>query len=213
MQPTLESDRATRTARTTNTSDGARERTRRLLLEHASALLGQGQMASVAEVAQHAGVSRATAYRYFATRGKMISAVVDDSLGRVREAAASFADGRRRIEELFRQTFPRLREYEPQLRAALQVSLSDMALERAGKLGEEPYRRGHRVDILSRAAMPLKARLGKRGRREYVQVLRLLETFSVEEVAAAVRQASENGGAASPAMPPAAIRMTPNTMW
>jgi hypothetical protein len=35
----------------------------------------------------------------------------------------------------------------------------------------------------------MEARLSKRGRREYVQVLRLLETFSVEEVAAAVRQA------------------------
>jgi transposase len=35
----------------------------------------------------------------------------------------------------------------------------------------------------------MEARLGKRGRREYVQVLRLLETFSMEEVAAAVRQA------------------------
>jgi len=35
----------------------------------------------------------------------------------------------------------------------------------------------------------MEARLGKRGRREYVQVLRLLETFSLPEVAAAVRQA------------------------
>ncbi len=35
----------------------------------------------------------------------------------------------------------------------------------------------------------MEARLGKRGRREYVQVLRLLETFSIEEVAVAVRQA------------------------
>jgi transposase len=35
----------------------------------------------------------------------------------------------------------------------------------------------------------MEARLGKRGRREYVQVLRLLETFSLSEVAAAVRQA------------------------
>jgi hypothetical protein len=35
----------------------------------------------------------------------------------------------------------------------------------------------------------MEARLGKRGRREYVQVLRLLETFSVAEVAAAVGQA------------------------
>jgi transposase len=35
----------------------------------------------------------------------------------------------------------------------------------------------------------MEARLGKRGRREYVQVLRLLETFSMEEVTVAVRQA------------------------
>ena len=35
----------------------------------------------------------------------------------------------------------------------------------------------------------MEARLGKRGRREYVQVLRLLETFSISEVAAGIRQA------------------------
>jgi transposase len=37
----------------------------------------------------------------------------------------------------------------------------------------------------------MEARLGKRGRREYVQVLRLLETFALVEVGAAVRQALE----------------------
>jgi hypothetical protein len=36
--------------------------------------------------------------------------------------------------------------------------------------------------------LQMEARLGKRGRREYVQVLRLLETFSLPEVTAAVRQ-------------------------
>jgi AcrR family transcriptional regulator len=75
MQLTHESGRVKKTV------EGPKGRTRRLLLEHASILLGQGQIASVAEVAQHAGVSRATAYRYFPTRGKMISAVVDFSLG------------------------------------------------------------------------------------------------------------------------------------
>jgi hypothetical protein len=34
----------------------------------------------------------------------------------------------------------------------------------------------------------MEARLGKRGRREYVQVLRLLETFTMGEVSAAIRQ-------------------------
>ena len=152
----------------------AKERTRRALLEAAHAILGRGDMPSVAEVAMLAGVSRATAYRYFPSRGKLISAVVEQSLGPVRMAAASSLDGRERIRELFTQTFPRFREFEPQLRAALQLSLSDAALERAGKLTEEPYRRGHRIEILSHAAMPLKPLLGKRGFDRLVRALSLI---------------------------------------
>src|SRR5215471_15266254 len=55
-------------------------RTRRLLLDAAGALLGSGAIPSVAEVALRSGVSRATAYRYFPTRSKLISAIVADSL-------------------------------------------------------------------------------------------------------------------------------------
>jgi hypothetical protein len=39
----------------------------------------------------------------------------------------------------------------------------------------------------------LEARLGKAGKREFVQVLRLLETFRLEEVASAVKDALELG--------------------
>jgi len=39
----------------------------------------------------------------------------------------------------------------------------------------------------------LEARMGKPGKREYVQVLRLMETFRIEDVAAAVRNAIERG--------------------
>jgi hypothetical protein len=39
----------------------------------------------------------------------------------------------------------------------------------------------------------LEARMGKPGKREYVQVLRLLETFRLEDVHAAVRQALQLG--------------------
>ena len=40
---------------------------------------------------------------------------------------------------------------------------------------------------------PLEARMGKAGKREYVQVLRLLETFRLEELAAAVDDALRLG--------------------
>jgi hypothetical protein len=49
---------------------------------------------------------------------------------------------------MFIQTFPRLKEYEPQLRAALRLSLEHAA--------QELYRRGHCIHILSHAAAPLK---------------------------------------------------------
>ena len=39
----------------------------------------------------------------------------------------------------------------------------------------------------------LEARMGKKGKREFVQVLRLMETFTLDDVAAAVRDAIERG--------------------
>ena len=39
----------------------------------------------------------------------------------------------------------------------------------------------------------LEARMGKAGKREYVQVLRLLETFALEEVHGAIRDALRLG--------------------
>jgi AcrR family transcriptional regulator len=149
----------------------AQERTRRLLLDAAGALLGSGAIPSVAEVALRSGVSRATAYRYFPTRSKLISAVVADSLGPVRVLGSTSRDGRKRIKDIFKQTFPRLKRFEPQLRAALQLSLEHSALERAGKLAEEPYRRGNRVEILTTAAAPLRPRLSRRSFDRLVRAL------------------------------------------
>ena len=143
-------------------NNGAKARMLRLLLDAAGAMLCEGENPSVAEVAARAGVSRATAYRYFPTRSKLINAVVEDSLGPVRILASTTPDGRDRIRELFDRTFPRFKEYEPQLRAALLLSLDHAAQERAGRLAEEPYRRGHRRKILSHAAAPLKGQIGRR---------------------------------------------------
>ena len=41
--------------------------------------------------------------------------------------------------------------------------------------------------------MTLEARMGKQGKREFVQVLRLMEVFSADEVATAVRNAIARG--------------------
>ena len=135
---------------------GVKAATFRLLLDTAMEIIQQGgHIPSVAEVAVRSKVSRATAYRYFASRSALVAAVIDSSLGPVRTLASDNPSGRERVHELFVQTFPRFKEFEPQLRAAAQLSLEQWGLERAGLLEEEPYRRGHRVRILEHAIAPL----------------------------------------------------------
>jgi AcrR family transcriptional regulator len=151
--------------------DDARARTQRKLLASAMQLVRRGRTPSVAEVALTAGVSRATAYRYFPNRSTVIAAVVAESLGPVRSYEPRASDGRQRVRELFSQTFPRFKEFEPHMRAALQLSLEHESLERVGLLEEERYRRGFRRGLLQRAAAPLRGRLG---RRRYDKLLKAL---------------------------------------
>lgn len=153
---------------------GARARTRQLLLSSAMTLVQRGRVPSVAEVAQHSGVGRATAYRYFPSRSKLISAIVGESLAPVRSYVPRAADGRQRVRELLTQTFPQFKEFEPHMRAALQLSLEHESLERAGMLEEEAYHRGFRRKLLRRAAAPLKAELGSKRLDRLVKALSLV---------------------------------------
>ena len=138
---------------------GVKAATFRLLLDTAMDIIRDGHIPGVAEVAVRARVSRATAYRYFPSRSALVTAVIESSLGPVRMLASDNPDGRERVHELFRQTFPRFKEFEPQLRAAAQLALEQWAQERAGLLEEEPYRRGHRIRILAHALAPLAPQL------------------------------------------------------
>lgn len=141
---------------------GAGARTYALLLSTAMEVIRDGHVPSIAEVAVRAHVSRATAYRYFPSRSVLITAVVDTSLAPVRSWQSKKTDGHARVIEMFTTTFPSFKQFEPQLRAAVHLSLEQWALERAGLLEEEPYRRGHRVSILSHAVQPLEGKLKPR---------------------------------------------------
>lgn len=135
---------------------GVKAATFHLLLDTAMELIRSGgHIPTVAEVAVRSKVSRATAYRYFPSRSALVTAVIGWSLGPVRSLSSDNPDGRARVRELFTQTFPRFKEFEPQLRAAAQLSLEQWALERAGLLEEAPFRRGHRIRILEHALAPL----------------------------------------------------------
>jgi AcrR family transcriptional regulator len=104
----------------------------------------EGHVPSVAEVALRSNVSRATAYRYFPSRSALVTAAVNASLGPVRTFKSTQPDGRLRVRELFLQTFPRFKEFEPQMRAAAQLSLEHARAPFARSMptvvfGIEPY--------------------------------------------------------------------------
>lgn len=154
---------------------GPRARMRRMLLARAMQMMADGVTPSVAELAEAAEVSRATAYRYFPTHSSLISAVVDESLGPILGWRSSKPDARERIDDLLCYAYPRLEQYEVQLRAAVQVSLQQSAQLRAGKAGTDaPFVRGHRIELLGAAVEPLRPQLGEDRFRRVLQALSLV---------------------------------------
>jgi AcrR family transcriptional regulator len=148
---------------------------RKTLLDAAQQLMAQGITPSVAELAEHARVSRATAYRYFPSQSALIAAVVDESLGPILAWNSAAPDAATRVDELLRFAFPRLEAHEAPLRAAIMVSLQQHAEASAGKAGNDPRLvRGHRVDILKRAIAPLAADLTPAQQDRVAQALSLV---------------------------------------
>lgn len=126
------------------TLKGAAARTHALMVATASAMLRRDLSPSVSDVAEAAGVSRSTAYRYFPTQADMLRAVVREALGPILDWQAGGETGVDRLASLYRTAFPRMFEHESTFRAALRQSLELNAVE--SSLG-----RGHRRALLARA--------------------------------------------------------------
>ncbi|MEP9387124.1 TetR/AcrR family transcriptional regulator [Mesorhizobium sp. KR9-304] len=159
--------------------NGPRARTGRLMLETAIRLMQSGATPSVSEVAEAAGVSRATAYRYFPSQAALVGAVVDEGLGPILTWTSGSQDPARRVAELIDTGLPRIEAFEATFKAALKLSLDQWARGRAGTLGEEPeFKRGHRIELLRDALSPLKGKLGPKKIDRLAQALSLV--FGVE---------------------------------
>lgn len=157
MQVSEAQDRAT-----TSEPRGPRARTRKLMLETATALMQRGETPSVSAVAEAAEVSRATAYRYFPSQAALVQAVVDEGLGPILDWKSQSPDAEARVLDLFALSMPRILEFEATFKAALKLSLEQWAQRRAGTLGAEPpFKRGHRVDLLQNAIAPLRGQLSE----------------------------------------------------
>jgi len=149
------------------------------MLETASRLMQNGRTPSVSEAAEAAGVSRATAYRYFPSQAALVQSVVDEGLGPILTWTSQAGDAEERVADLIATSLPRIDAYEATFKAALKLSLDQWARREAGTLGDEPrFTRGHRVELLRDAIAPLDGALPKAGVDRLAQALSLV--FGVE---------------------------------
>ena len=140
-----------------------------------------GATPSVSEVAEAAGVSRATAYRYFPSQAVLVHAVVDEALGPILDWKTHENDTRARVKDLLASSMPRINEFEATFKAALKLSLDQWARRQVGTVGAEPqFTRGHRVDLLMRATKPMADTLSRAQRLRLSQALSLI--FGVEVI-------------------------------
>jgi AcrR family transcriptional regulator len=149
-----------------------KRRTRAAIVAAAAALLQAGQTPTVAEVADAAAVSRATAYRYFPSQEHLLGEAaleltVPDVRGQV-AAAGSAAEAR--LDVAVGATMEYVLGHEVALRALLRRSLEPTAA------GEAPPRRraGRRLDWAVAALEPIAHQLGEAEHRRLVAALALL---------------------------------------
>src|SRR5690349_6979056 len=105
-----------------------KSRTRQALLDACRDLLGRGMTPTVEEAAELAGVSRTTAYRYFPNQRSLIVAAQPQIQPETLLDDDAPTEVRARL-DAFMTAFTRYNlHWEPQLRAALRISL-----ERSGE--------------------------------------------------------------------------------
>ncbi len=150
-----------------------KQRTKRLLLDTARALITSGARPTVAEVADAALVSRRTAYRYFPTQRKLLADAALDGLRPIMEAAiaadkpkAGFENWQQRLDILVEKMQGLTLENESLLRTMIHETVLNEA-------GARPSRGGRRIEWIEMAIKPLRPRLGGAGYARLVSALAL----------------------------------------
>src|ERR671917_217307 len=100
-----------------------RRRTRRAMIEAATRLVREGASPSVTEVADVAGVSRATAYRYFPTQESLLAEVIVPDLEAALSTEALPEDLERRFGAAFAPIWSSCIEHEIAYRTMLRRGL------------------------------------------------------------------------------------------
>jgi AcrR family transcriptional regulator len=138
-------------AKKTNGRESQKNRTRKALVAAAGELMREGRSPTVADVAAHAGISRATAYRYFPTHEMLLAEIALFALGGpLFPARAESAPVPEAVGRLVRRVATWAYANEQPLRTILRLSLDPST---------GVQRPGHRVEWIADALAPAQDRI------------------------------------------------------
>jgi AcrR family transcriptional regulator len=129
-------------------------RTREALVAATRALLRRGVTPSVEQAADEAGVSRTTAYRYFASQRELLAATFPQLETESLLGDNPPADARRRVARFAEAMTNSILENEAEMRAMLRLSLDPEV-----PIHEVALRQGRRTAWVADALEPLRPRL------------------------------------------------------
>jgi AcrR family transcriptional regulator len=141
-------------------------RTRADLVSAARELLGRGRTPTVEDAAEAAGVSRATAYRYFPNQRALLVAAHPMIEMEALLGDDPPADPRERLDRTIRQLIQLTLDTEPELRTMLRLSLEP------GPKDDLLLRKGRAIGWIQEALVPLRAQLPRARLRRLVLAIR-----------------------------------------
>lgn len=144
-----------------------KERTREALVAAARRLVADGDTPTVEDAAEHAGVSRTTAYRYFPSQATLLAAAHPEIVTTSLLPSPAPADVTERLEIVVARVTTVVVESEPQQRTMLRLSLEPGTGRR-----ELLLRQGRVIGWLEEALAPLADDLGADGVRHLAIAIR-----------------------------------------
>lgn len=132
-------------------------RTREALVGAARALLADGVTPTVEQTAERAAIARTTAYRYFPNQNALLLATYPELDAPSLLGADPPSDPATRLEMVTDRITRQVLDHEPELRAALRVSLEPSVL----KVDPPSLRRGHAIRWIEDALAPLRGEMSE----------------------------------------------------
>lgn len=142
-----------------------KQRTREQLLHAARDLIASGDTPRIEEVAEAAGISRTTAYRYFPSQTELLAAAFPETATASLLPDPAPQDVAERVAAVVSAVVDVVARSEPQQRAMLRLSLG-------AETHELPLRQGRVIGWLSEALEPLRPEIGDAGVLRLAQAIR-----------------------------------------